>query len=158
MDVLQKIAQLEARLQELEDREQIRNLIAGYGPAVDSGDSALAAAQWSEDGRYDVGGMGVSLGWDQIAALFDGETHQGLIAGGAAHVLSPLHIEIMGEQAAAVGYSCVFVWDIDSFRPLRVAANRWRLERRDGGWIVLERVNRLLNGQSEARELLRPPR
>ena len=158
MDVLQKIARLEARLQELEDREQIRNLIAGYGPAVDSGESALAATQWSEDGRYDIGGMGVSVGRDQIAALFDGEIHQGLIAGGAAHVLSPLHIEIHGEQALAVGYSCVFVWDTDGFRPDRVAANRWRLARRDRGWIVLERINRLLNGQADARELLRPAR
>jgi hypothetical protein len=155
MDLDQKISRLEARLRDLEDREQIRNAIAAYGPAVDSGDSAAAAELWAADGRYDVGGMGVSAGRESIIALFDGETHQGLIARGAAHVLSPLRIELEEDQATATGYSCVFTAQDGAFIASRVAANRWSLIRTGERWLVTERVNRLLDGSAEARDLLK---
>jgi hypothetical protein len=156
MDLLQQIARLEARVRELEDREQIRNAIAAYGPAVDSGDSAAAAELWAAEGRYDVGGMGISAGRESILALFEGDTHQGLIAQGAAHVLSPLRIELAGDQATAAGYSCVFTFQDGAFAASRVAANHWRLIRTGERWLVTERVNRLLDGSAEARALLKP--
>jgi hypothetical protein len=151
---MQKAA-LEVRLRALEDREAIRDLIASYGPAVDSGDSDGAAALWHEDGRYDVGGFGVSTGRGAIAALMEGETHQSLIAGGAAHVLSPLRIVLDGGRAIATGYSCVFRWTGHAFEAHRIAANRWALSRGADGWRVDERVNRLLDGHAAARALLR---
>ena len=145
---------LAARVRALEDREAIRDLIAAYGPAADRGDSAGAAALWQEEGRYDVGGYGISQGRAAIAALMEGDTHQGLIAGGVAHVLSPPRITLDGDRATAVGYSCVFRRTGDAFEAYRIAANRWTLSRGAEGWRVDERINRLLDGDAAARALL----
>ncbi|SNS11423.1 SnoaL-like domain-containing protein [Sphingomonas laterariae] len=157
MTVERQLAALAERLQALEDREAIRNAIAGYGPAVDTCDSAAATALWADDGVYDVGGFGASTGHAAIRALFDGPVHQGLIAGGAAHMLSPVHIRIDGDAAVATGYSCLFRHADGGFHAERVSANRWTLRRAGDGWRVVLRVNRLLDGSPEARALLTPP-
>ncbi len=154
MDLSEQLEALRSRIGAIEDREQIRNAIAAYGPWVDCGDSAAAAGLWAADGRHDVGGMGVSTGRDAIQALFDGEVHQGLIAGGAAHVLSPVRLEIDGDHATAIGYSCVFVWREGRFTAERIAANRWALRREGERWLVTHRTNRLLNGTAEGRQVL----
>lgn len=150
-----RLARLEARLRDLEDREAIRNLIAAYGPAADSGDCAGAAAAWAAEGSYDIDGFGIVEGPAGIAAILEGAHHQQLIAGGAAHVLSPLAITLSGDTATAVGYSCVFRHAGDGFEAHRVAANRWTLVRAGGQWRIACRVNRLLNGAEAARAVLR---
>lgn len=157
-DLERRYAALAARVLELEDREAIRNLIAAYGPAADCGDTVRAGQTWSDDGQYDIDGFGVIEGPATIAALLDGPTHQDLIAGGAAHVLSPVEIVLDGDSATAVGYSCVFRWTGEGFEPFRIAANRWILSRAAGGWRVVSRVNRLLNGAAQARAILRMSR
>jgi len=147
---------LASRLRALEDREAIRNLIASYGPAADRGDVTAAAALWAEDGCYDVGGFGLHRGRGAVEALLWGESHQALIAGGAAHVLSPVEIHLHGDTATAIGYSCVFRWTGEGFAAHRISANRWRLRRGAGGnWLVEQRESRLLNGDAEALSLLR---
>ncbi len=154
-ELLKRLDELSARIRELEDREAIRNAIASYGPAVDRGDSAAAADIFAKDGEYDVGGYGVHKGFATLKALLDGDVHQGLIANGAAHVLSPMQVELDGDRAAARGYSCVFTWSNGAFSAHRVAANRWELQRIDGAWKVTRRINRLLDGAAEARALLK---
>jgi uncharacterized protein (TIGR02246 family) len=153
-DVLQRLEQLAGRVRELEDREAIRNVIAAYGPAVDRGDSAGAAALFTDEGAYDVGGYGVHSGRDVIEALFDGDVHQGLIKNGAAHFLSPVRIDLNGDSAIAIGYSAVFVWVDGAFKAHRIAANRWEMQRDRDGWRVARRVNRLLDGDADSRALL----
>lgn len=148
------IADLESRLRIVEDRLAIYELIASYGPAVDSGDSRGASELWSKGGSYDVGGMGVTTGREAIEALFEGATHQTLIANGAGHMLSSPMIAIDGDQATAINYSCMFTKTDAGFLAARVAANHWRLERADGRWRVTKRINRLLDGSQEARDLL----
>jgi len=150
----QQVAALGATVQRLADAAEIAALIASYGPAVDCGASAAAAALWSEEGAYDLGPLGTARGQAQIAALFDGDMHRSLIAGGAAHLLGPPQIEVEGDTATAVGHSCVARWSGDRFELFRVAANRWRLVRTSKGWRVASRENRLLNGSTEAQSLL----
>jgi len=145
------------RIAALEDREAIRDLISRYGPLADRGDCVGAAALWTENGIYDVGGYGVHHGRASIQALLEGEAHQGLIAGGAAHVLTMPVIELDGEEATAWTYSCVFRHIQGRFEPYRVAANRWRLARTRAGWRVAERVHRMLDGDQAARLLLALP-
>lgn len=154
-DFLKRLDDLAARVRELEDREAIRNVIAAYGPAVDRGDSAGAARLFTDDGAYDVGGYGVHKGREAIEALFEAETHQGLIMNGAAHFLSPMRIDLNGDVATATGYSAVFTWADGAFKAHRIAANRWDMERVGGAWRVKLRVNRLLDGAEEARALLK---
>lgn len=149
--------EFEARLRALEDREAIRELIAGYGPLADCGDAAGIAALWTEGGGYGVGGMGTVRGRDAVAGLIGGETHRGLMADGCAHLLGPVAIEIDGDSAVARGHSVVFRHTGTGFEAYRVAANRWDLARVDGRWLVSHRENALLDGNEAARALLSPP-
>jgi hypothetical protein len=151
-----RLAALEARLVELEDREAIRNLVAGYGPLADGGDATAVAAMWRQDGVYSVGGFGENRGRDAIAALITAPHHRQMMAQGCAHVLSPLHIELHGTRAIAVGYSCVFLHRESRFEVHRVSSNRWELAKGTAGWQVVRRTNRLLDGDEAARHLLSP--
>jgi uncharacterized protein (TIGR02246 family) len=146
-----------ARLRALEDREAIRELIAGYGPLADTGDAAGVAALWQDDGSHAVGGMEESVGRNAIAALIDGPIHRQLMADGCAHILSPVAIDLDGDRAMARGYSCVFRWTGESWQAARVSANRWELARGTMGWEVVRRDNALLNGDQAALSLLTPP-
>lgn len=131
------------RLQRLEDTDAIRNLIASYGPLADRGDAAGVAALWVEAGSYDVGGFGVAIGRDAIAALIASDTHQQLMAAGCAHILSPHHILVDGDRAEATGYSMVIRKTEAGFEPWRVSTNIWHLARQpDGRWLVASRINR----------------
>jgi hypothetical protein len=149
-----RLEALEARLRVLEDERAIRQLITAYGPLVDSGASAEAAALWEPDGVYDIANTSVAQGHAAIAALFDGAFHQHLIANGAAHTLGPAHIVIDGARAVATCYSVVFAWNKVGFVPTRVAANRWELVRDMEQWRVQRRFNRLLDGAESSRVLL----
>ncbi len=156
-DSATRLAALEARLTELEDREAIRNLIASYGPLADSGDAGGVAALWRDDGVYEVGGFGANRGHAAIAALIEGPTHQQLMHEGCAHLLGPVHIRIDGVRALALGHSCVLRHRDGGFEAYRVSANRWELAREaDGQWRVTRRSNRLLDGDPAARALLSP--
>lgn len=146
--------QLEERLQALEDREAIRDLIARYGPMADSGDAAGVAGLWQPDGSYAVQGFADAVGRDAVAGLIAGPVHQQLLADGCAHVLGPVAIELHGDSATARGHSVVLRWTGSAFEVHRVSANRWELARTAEGWHVARRENALLQGDAAARALL----
>lgn len=148
---------LEARLQALEDREAIRDLIARYGLLADSGDAQGVAGLWAEDGVYAIAGFGEAKGRAQIAALIDGDNHRQLMADGCAHVLGPVAIDLNDDSATARGHSLVLRCTGSAFEVHRVAANRWELARGVDGWQVTRRDNALLQGEEAARALLSPP-
>jgi hypothetical protein len=150
--IAERLDRLENQLARLQDEQQIRELISSYGPAVDSGDSRRAANIWVEDGVYDA--VEVWRGRAEIAGMVDGETHQRQIAEGCAHVLGVPLIVIDGDRAVATCYSRVFLYRDETFKPWRVAANRWEFVRTSEGWFADSRVNRLLDGSDEARALL----
>ena len=145
---------LEARLQALEDREAIRDLIARYGPLADSSDAAGVADLWAPDGSYAVQGFAEAAGREAIAGLISGPVHQQLLAQGCAHVLGPVAIELAGDTAVARGHSVVLRWTGTAFEVHRVSANRWELARGPDGWKVKRRENALLQGEVAARALL----
>ncbi len=144
------------RLQALEDREAIRNLIASYGPLADSGDAEGVALLWAEDGVYAVDGFPEARGHDAIAALITGPVHQALMARGCAHVLGAPVIELDGERASARCHSVVLAKTGEVWEAVRVAANRWELARTPEGWRVTRRDNALLDGREAARALFAP--
>lgn len=148
---------LEARLQALEDREAIRDLIAQYGPLADSGNAEGVAGLFAEDGVYAIAGFGEAKGRAAIAALITGANHQQLMADGCAHVLGPVAVDLDGDTAVARGHSLVLRWTGAAFEVHRVAANRWELTRGAAGWLATRRDNALLQGDAAARALLSPP-
>ena len=142
----EELLRLSETLRVLEDEREIIRLISSYGPAVDSGQSEVAAAIWTESGVYDTD----SAAWRgraEIAAMVEGAQHQQLIAEGAAHVVGVPHIQISGHRAVATCYSRVFrhvegkfeVWRADRAARLRAdRAELWR--RRAGNWCARPRV------------------
>lgn len=153
------IEALATRLQALEDRETIRDVIARYGPLADRGDAQALAALWAEDGTYEVVGFATAHGRAEIAALIDAPYHRDLMADGCAHLLGPVAITVEGDSATAAGHSVVFRHHEGTFSAFRVSANCWTLRRDvdDGHWRVQHRANALLDGAAAARVLLSAP-
>ena len=153
----ERIAALEARLRAVEDQLAIVELVASYGPLVDSGDADGAAALWTEDGVYDVD-TGTYAGHAGLSAMVRSRQHQGLLARGCAHVSSIPQVRVRADTAVAITHSQLLTRDEQGgFQVLRATAHRWELVRTSEGWRVQRRTSRLLDGSAAARELLRSP-
>ena len=74
-----RLADLEQRLDRLDDERAVARVIAAYGPLVDGGDAERVAALWEPDGVYDVDELLMS-GRAHIAAMVRSPAHQGWIA------------------------------------------------------------------------------
>ncbi len=110
-DALQRrLGELERRLAAAEDRLALFQLVASYGPAVDSGSAAETARLWTENGVYDTYPK-VLEGRAAIEGMVTGELHQQIIDGGAAHLLGLPHIEIDGDTAVVTNYSQLVLRD-----------------------------------------------
>jgi ketosteroid isomerase-like protein len=149
---------LAARVRTLEDQLEITQLVAQYGPAVDSGSGDAAAALWTEDGSFDAVPYLQMRGRGDVAGMVHGAGHQSLIRNGCAHVLTVPHVVVDGDEATGRSYALNIRWDpdADGFRLARVSANTWRWVRTPDGWRVADRVNASLDGTPEHKEMLAP--
>lgn len=149
----ERLAALERRLRHLEDEMEICRLLATYGPAVDSRAGATTADLWTDAGRYDFGGEPLA-GREAIEGLVDIPTHVDYVEKGCAHVIGMPLVVIDGDRASATGYSMVCLHDRDGWKVERASANRWELTRTQSGWKVENRINRLMDGSQQGRDLL----
>jgi len=149
---------LAAQVRVLADQVEIMQLVAQYGPAVDSGSGAAAAALWTEDGVFDAVPQLRMHGRDDIVGMVHGDGHQSLIGNGCGHVLTVPHIVVDGDHATGRSYALNIRWDASAgqFRVARVSANTWRWERTPQGWRITERINANLDGTAAHREMLAP--
>lgn len=155
-DTTALIESLLARVELLEDKLAITELLTTYSPAVDSGSADEVANLWLEDGVYDVD-TGAMHGRGELRAMVHSASHQNWIMNGAAHMMTPAHIRIDGNKAIATCHSQLVIKDPENptgFKVLRITANRWELIKTDGEWKVELRTNALLDGRPEARALL----
>lgn len=148
-----RLRALEERLARQEDMTAILQLIAAYGPAVDSLDGSATAAIWAPAGSYDYG-AGTIAGAEAVGGVVDAPTHLGYVAAGCGHVLSLPRVWLDGDRAQAVNHSRVYLHDGAGWRVERCSANHWHFIRTADGWRVESRRNRLLDGNAEARALL----
>lgn len=153
MDINARLEAMEARLRLLEDQAEIFQLMAAYGPAVDSCSGNTVAALWTRDGSYDADGHRFE-GREELARLVDIPSHQDYVVAGSAHVISLPHLVIQGDTAVATGYSRVYLHSDNGHMVARASANRWEFVRTAEGWRVKTRINRRLTGAEEARLLL----
>lgn len=144
---------LAKRIQALEDRLAIYDIIASYGPAVDSRSREKTAALFAEDGWYDFGGD-ILKGAPAIGDLVDSTTHVSYVEKGCAHAIALPKVDVDGDRAVAIGISRVYLHHGDHWRIERASANRWEFSRTADGWQVTGRTNRLLDGSGESRSLL----
>lgn len=157
-DLRATVEALAARVRQLEDHIEITQLVAQYGPAVDSGSAEATAQLWTEDGTFDAVGAITMHGRDEIAAMVRGDGHQGLILNGCGHVLTVPHVVIDGDEAHGRSYALNIRWDAEHerFWVARVSANTWKWRRTPEGWRIVERVNANLDGTPEHRAMLAP--
>ena len=153
-----QVAALAQRVQVLQDYVEITQLVAQYGPSVDSGSAEAAAGLWTEDGVFDVVGYGPFTGREEIAAMVDGAGHQWLIRNGCGHVLTVPHVAVEGDEATGRSYALNIRWDPEHerFWVARVSANTWHWRRTAEGWRIVERVNANLDGAPGPRAMLQP--
>ncbi len=151
------VAKLEARIRAVEDHQALSQLVASYGPAVDSGSADAAAALWTDNGVFDVVPYFELVGHEGIAGMVNGAGHQSLIRHGCGHVLSAPKIVVDGDRASGWNYACNIRWDQDAdrFWIARLSANKWEFERGDEGWLVVRRTNVNLDGTERSRNLFR---
>lgn len=149
-----RVEALERHIRRLQDELDLYRLVATYAPAFDSGASEIVANLWTEDGIYDVD-VGTWTGHQQITEMVEAAVQQGAAKMARAHVISMPHLRIDGDTAVATCHSRLYVKRGDGFDPWRVAANRWEFERTPDGWRIKRRINRLMDGTPEPRDLLR---
>lgn len=157
-ELRQMVAALQSRVQLLEDHLEITQLVAQYGPSVDSGSADATAELWTEDGVFDAIAAIEMHGRDEIAGMVRSDGHQDLILNGCGHVLTVPHVVVHGDEAEGRSYALNIRWDAeaDRFWVARVSANTWRWVRTDDGWRIAERVNANLDGTAAHREMLAP--
>ena|SRR5687768_1014377 len=91
---------LEARLQRMEDKEQITQLLIDYGRHLDSRDLAAYAALFAADGEW-VGGFGTVKGRANIEAFMAKSLGTGPNRAGNYHLMSNFAITVKGDTATA---------------------------------------------------------
>lgn len=151
----ERLTAVEDRLREVEDQQALAQLVATYGPAVDSGSAESAASLWSEDGVFDVVPFFELVGHDGISGMVKGEGHQSLIHHGAGHVLTAPKIVVEGDTARGWNYALNIRWDpeADRFWIARLSANEWSFRREGVGWKVVRRTNVNLDGAERPRKI-----
>ena len=160
---------LEQRIQAIEHRLEIYNLIAGHPPSADTGADYYAEAVYADDGVFDRGpGLSGAAGNKAIAASLKSAGHQAAIAGGLAHFTGLPYIALDGDTAVVTSYLQILTPN-KSGAPVevpnhgasrgyhihRVVANRWELVRAAAGWKIKRRTLRLVDGSEPSREILR---
>ncbi len=133
---------LAARVQRLEDVEQIRRVLVAYGRTLDRRDWAAYAALFAKDGEW-VGGFGTGKGPAAIESMMR------KAMGGTAnddpqknfHVLTSFDIEVDGDHARAWS-RWTFVSQGADNRAQILAAGRYEdeLVRENGRWKFQRRV------------------
>lgn len=156
---------VEQRLQAIEDRLEILNLIAAHPPGADSASHDFAESFWLEDGTVDMAGQ--PKGYESMIGVLNTPGFAAAQRQGICHFTSLPHIEIDGDRAVATSYLQILAADPDGkpfelsahgtskgFRVLRLSANRWELQRAPQGWRIKSRSMRGMDNPA-SRELLR---
>ncbi len=154
IDVEARIAALEARVRDLEDRLEILHLISTWGPAADIGDGGAASAIWTDDAVLETE-LGSIEGADGIGAMIDGKEQEALVQRGCAHVQGLPRVRIDGDRATAINYGRVYLHGDAGYEIWRVSANLWDFRRTGIGWRASRRRVHVIDGGPEARDLLR---
>ena len=158
---------LEDRLRAVEDKLAIFHLIASHPPAADTGSDGYYRDAFTSDAVIDLGTK-TATGNEAIAAVVRTPEHQGAIAAGLCHFAGLPRVELNGDTAVAISYLQVLTPNREAepvelsghglssgYRVHRLGANRWDLKRTADGWKVTRRSYRMLDGNEEARDMLR---
>lgn len=159
---------LEQRLQIIEDKLAIYELIASHPPSADTGLAEYTAAVYMEEGTFNRGEeLDGAKGVDAIAAFILRPEHEEAIKSGLAHFTGLPLIDLRGNKAIVTSYLQLLQLDKQGepremanhgystgYRIHRVVVNRWELERHEGRWKIHSRTLLPVDGTDAPRELL----
>lgn len=147
MSVEDRLAALEARLQEAEDREAIREVLNAYNFAADTGDARGYAETFTENAVFDMGRARMEGRASFETAIADpAGTHKVAIEGkGSMHTVGPVTIRVDGLKAWAEGPTMVWVRDGEAFKVFTASYNHWDFEKTDGRWAMSHRRARQMS-------------
>jgi hypothetical protein len=139
----EKPESLESRLQRLEDREEIRQLLKDYGRFLDQRDFAAFSRLFAEkDGEW-IGGMGKARGPQAIQKLMEDSigTNAEKISAPNFHLFTNEIIHINGNQADATT-KWIFVVQGENNRPQALLLGHYEdsMIRENGRWKFMRRV------------------
>jgi hypothetical protein len=156
---------LEQRLQAIEDRLEILNLIAAHPPGADSASHDFAESFWMADGTIDMAGQ--AKRYEAMIGVLNTPGFAEAQRQGICHFTGLPHIAIDGDRAVATSYLQILAADPDGkpfelsahgsskgFKVCRLSANRWELQRTPQGWRIKSRAVRGMDNPA-ARELLK---
>ena len=131
---------LAARLQRLEDLEEIRTLLLDYGRHLDARDLAAYSRLFAKDGEW-VGGFGSVQGPAGIQAFMEKNLGTGPNRTNTYHLLTNFVIDVKGDAATAWS-RWTFVTPGPDGRPVISQAGRYddTLVRENGRWRFKRRV------------------
>jgi ketosteroid isomerase-like protein len=156
-DTAAVIADLLARVRQLEDEREITRVLTRYGFAVDVGDADAAAALYTDDTVIDLGPTSQFSGLDGARRLVLDERHQQIV-GRCAHTMGPfvVDVDVEGDRAIATGYVRVYVSDEDMRNPRlwRLGTTTFELRREGSSWRIAHRLSRSV-GADDGAALLR---
>jgi len=123
-----------ARLQRLEDMEEIRTLLLDYGRFLDARDLPSYSRLFAKDGEW-VGGFGSAQGPAGILAFMEKNLGTGPNRGNTYHILSNFVIEVKGDFATAWS-RWTFITPAADGKPVISQAGRYddTLVREGGRW------------------------
>jgi uncharacterized protein (TIGR02246 family) len=131
-----RLIELEARVQRLEDREAIHALFMRYRECLDEKDFGGYAALFAENGEF-VSAGGSAQGREGIQELVDGMRGSLLTAnvGDDLHVVVNPEITVEGDRATARS-TWIYVVRGDDGEPMLCKVGHYEdeLVREDGGW------------------------
>ncbi len=146
---------VEERLQELEDRDAIRQVVSGYGYAIDGCNAEAVGSFYTDDGVYAVSDLPAWEGRENIEAIARDPGHLGLVSRGCAHMSWPPYIVLTGDTAIATCHTMVPMHGESGFFIGRLSASRIQLARQnDGSWKIVHRQNWMLDGNKEGPAML----
>jgi hypothetical protein len=135
-------ASLEARIQRLEDIEEIRVLLTDYGRFLDAHDLVSYSHLFAKEGEW-VGGFGSAKGPAGVQALMEKNLGPGPAGkpGSTFHILTNFIIDVHGDTATAWS-RWVFVTTGADNRPTPAMGGHYddTLVREDGHWRFERRV------------------
>ncbi|MDD4860030.1 MAG: nuclear transport factor 2 family protein [Dehalococcoidales bacterium] len=133
-----KLAALEEKVQELADKEEIRDLLARYSFCCDLNRNEDLVNLFTEDGVFATDTEGVwssHKGRPAIMKYFNLPLHQELVFK-SQHLLLDNVITVNGNKATAVGYILLTDKWVGGYDIFRCAIRSWAFQRVNGHWLI----------------------
>ncbi len=129
-----------ARIQRLEDIEEIRTLLLNYGRLLDARDLPAYSRLFAKDGEW-VGGFGSAKGPAAIQAFMEKNLGTGPNRGNTYHILSNFVIDAHGDKATAWS-RWTYITPAADGKPVINQGGHYddTLVRENGRWKFLRRV------------------